>query len=150
MSLEWTLLGLRILAAVLLYSFLGLAVYVIWQDLRRTGSRHQVRVSHQLRVLASANDDPSLTTGDVLLLQPVTWLGRNADNTIVLGDAAASGRHACLQQENGVWWLQDLDSTNGTLLNDLPLSKPATLAEGDVIGIGSLRLKFELETELDE
>jgi pSer/pThr/pTyr-binding forkhead associated (FHA) protein len=48
-----------------------------------------------------------------------------------------------LHRENGVWWLEDLGSRGGTILNDSPLSKPTPLAEGDIIGIGSLRFKLE-------
>ncbi len=146
MSLEWTLLGLRLAAAALLYAFLGLAFFMIWQDLRRADSQARVKTSPCLRVMAVAEDDLSLAAGDTLPLQPLTLLGRSAENTIVLADAGASGRHARLRQDNGTWWLEDLGSKNGTLLNELPLSRPALLTQGDVIGIGSLRLKFETDT----
>jgi pSer/pThr/pTyr-binding forkhead associated (FHA) protein len=84
---------------------------------------------------------------EIFPLQPVTLLGRDANNTIVIPDSAASARHARLSRENGVWWLEDLGSKNGTLLNELPLSRPTTIEPGDVIGIGDLRLVLEVTME---
>jgi hypothetical protein len=84
-SLDWILLGFRLLATVILYTFLGLAFYILWRDLKHVARQamHQPPMSYQLRVVASANgQSPAL--GDVLSLYPVTFLGRDADNTIVL------------------------------------------------------------------
>ena len=139
MNLEWILLGLRLFTTAVLYTFLGLALYIIWRDLKQTG---QSAVAHHLRVLSVPQNSP-LAEGDKLPLQLVTYLGRDPACTIVLQDDAASGRHARLHQENGIWWLEDLGSKNSTTLNDLPLTKPVTLTGGDVIGIGQTRLRFE-------
>lgn len=142
-TLEWILLGLRVLTTIILYTFLGVAFYIIWRDLKQmVPDREPLPASHYLRVVAPV-DSPALTINETLPLQPVTLLGRDPDNTIILNDSAASGRHARLIQENGVWWLEDLGSRNGTMLNELKLAKPTPLAEGDVIGIGVLRLRLE-------
>lgn len=145
MSLDWILLGLRILAAVILYSFLGVAFYIIWSDLKRAErlAAAQMQHLHCLRVV-TPGEDQSLVAGDALPLQPVTYLGRDPDNTIVLSDSLASSRHARISRENGVWWIEDLGSKNGTTLNDLPVSKPTSLADHDLIGIGNLRFRVEL------
>jgi hypothetical protein len=140
MSLEWILLGLRVLATVILYSFLGLAFYLIWRDLKRV--EIQPRLNYHLRVMV-ANGNESWAVDEILPLQPVTSLGRDDKNTIVLHEPAASARHARLSRTNGTWWLEDLGSRSGTTLNELPLSKPAPLTEGDIIGIGSIRFRLE-------
>ena len=144
MSLEWILLGLRVLATMVLYTFLGVAFYIILRELKQLESQTtpQAQTSYQLRVLAAA-EDQSLAVGETLPLQPITVLGRADENTIVLKDGSASTVHARLRRENGVWWLEDLGSRTGTMLNELPLSKPTPLAEGDIIGIGNLRFKLE-------
>lgn len=144
MSLEWILLGLRILATMVLYGFLTLAFYIIWRDLTATEtqatSHRQVR--DQLRVLATAADS-SFDVGDVLPLQPVTTIGRDPDNTIVLSDPSIAERHARISRQEGVWWIEDLGSELGTTLNDLPVSKPTSVAHRDRIGIGNLRVQVE-------
>lgn len=144
MTLEWILLGFRIIATILLCTFLGLAFYVIWRDLKsvEAGSVTKTRASHHLRLIVPA-DNGELVIEETLPLQPVTLLGRAPENTVVLGDVSASARHARLSRREGVWWLEDLGSQHGTLLNELPLSKPTPLNEGDIIGIGSLRFRFE-------
>ena len=148
MSLDWILLGFRILAAIILYTFLGLAFYIVWRDLRQAAIKRggQTQVGHRLRVI-EAVDNGLVEVGQAFLLQPLTFLGRDPENTIIVHHASVSARHARLSRENGVWWLEDLGSRNGTTLNDLPLSKPTPLTNGDIIGIGSLRFRLEIAAE---
>jgi pSer/pThr/pTyr-binding forkhead associated (FHA) protein len=61
-------------------------------------------------------------------------LGRHHDNDIVLPHATVSSRHAALTLDGVQWVLDDLGSSNGTLLNGQRLTR-ATLAAGDRIGI---------------
>ncbi len=144
MSLEWILLGFRILTTIILCVFLGLVFYIIWRDLKRAEARiaAQPQATHRLRVMATA-EEGGLAVGETLPLPPIIFLGRDPENTIVLRDAFASARHARLSRENGVWWLEDLGSQNGTMLNELLLSKPTPLADGDIIGIGQSRFRLE-------
>jgi pSer/pThr/pTyr-binding forkhead associated (FHA) protein len=144
MSLEWTLFALRVLAAVILYTFLGFAFYLIWRDLRRAAAEPdgQPAINLQLRVVNSVGM-AALQAGQALPLQSVTLLGRDPGNTIVLNDGTVSDRHARVRRQDGVWWLEDLGSQSGTTLNDLPLQNPTPLSSGDVIGIGQLRFRLE-------
>lgn len=144
MSLEWILLGLRILATVILYTFLGVAFYIVWRSLKQAEQESLAarQPACQLRVV-TANGTKVFQMGETVPLQPVTLVGSDTQNTIVLPEAAVSARHARLSETRGVWWLEDLGSHSGTLLNDLPLSKPTPLADGDVIGIGTVRFKLE-------
>ncbi len=154
MTLEWTLLVLRLLAVAVLYAFLVITIYVIWRDLRaatitRTqGSQFFASADEgdaprgQLRVVGG---EAPLRTGDIYPLQPLATLGRAPDNNIVLPDTYVSSYHARLDRRDHEWWLTDLDSRNGTRLNDVTITKSVPLADGDVIGIGEADLKFELE-----
>jgi hypothetical protein len=147
MSLEWTLLALRLLAVAVLYAFLIAVIAVIWRDLRAgTGDRPD-RSSDEsaapggwLRVVKRG--DTPLQPDDVFALHPHATLGRAADNSIVLPDTYASAYHARLDQRDGEWWLTDLASRNGTRLNGVPITKPAPLADGDVIGIGQVEFSI--------
>jgi hypothetical protein len=146
-SLEWVLFGLRLLAIVILYFFLVVAFYLLWQDLKKANNQHAVaqpQAMHQLRVVAISSNNNSLCIGETLPLQSVNLLGRAPESTIVLNDDSIAAQHARLSRRDGVWWLEDMGSHTGTLLNNLPLSSPATLSEGDVIGVGGL--SFRLET----
>jgi hypothetical protein len=78
-------------------------------------------------------------------LLPFTTIGRAATNTIQLPDSFASTHHALLALRSGQWWLEDRESRNGTLLNGQSLTGPTVISTGDVIGIGRIQLKVELD-----
>ncbi len=75
-----------------------------------------------------------------LIGQPQS-IGRDGDIQIL--DTAASRRHAEVFQLDKTFFLRDLDSRNGTFLNDLKIEKETPLHPGDVIHIGSTLLVFE-------
>jgi diguanylate cyclase (GGDEF)-like protein len=70
-------------------------------------------------------------------------LGRSHEATIMIKDPAVSRLHIVVEhdQESGVYIVNDLDSSNGTVLNDKKTSK-AVLSEGDKIIIGQTVLRF--------
>jgi hypothetical protein len=72
-------------------------------------------------------------------------VGRARANDIVLDDVSVSSQHCRIRPEGGRFALHDLDSTNGTRVNDRRVKKHL-LAEGDVIQIGETRLEFRTET----
>ena len=71
-------------------------------------------------------------------------LGRSADADIRLDDRYASGIHARVFNRSGAYFAEDMDSTNGTLLNSRELHGEAELTPGDVIRIGDTELRFEV------
>jgi pSer/pThr/pTyr-binding forkhead associated (FHA) protein len=74
-----------------------------------------------------------------------TTIGRDADNDIVLNDQAVSRCHALLLAQPGGVALVDLESTNGTFVNDVLVSpdQQITLRDGDVIMIGAALLRYD-------
>ncbi|HEX9637927.1 MAG TPA: FHA domain-containing protein [Acidobacteriota bacterium] len=69
---------------------------------------------------------------------PQVRIGRSRDNDWVLSESespASSGHHAEARLEHGAWWLFDLDSTNGTWVNDRAVSQQR-LRRGDRIRFG--------------
>jgi pSer/pThr/pTyr-binding forkhead associated (FHA) protein len=69
---------------------------------------------------------------------PVTW-------EIRLTDKSVSRPHARLERREDCFYLLDLESANGTLLNGSPVLEPAPLAEGDLIVVGETHLRFFLQ-----
>jgi VWFA-related protein len=73
-------------------------------------------------------------------------IGRKANSDLVLaGDPDVSGEHCELKLIEGRVVITDLQSTNGTLVNGVPLSGRCRLESGDTIAIGhnELRVSFE-------
>jgi hypothetical protein len=68
-------------------------------------------------------------------------LGRG-DVEIRLEDPFASSRHARITREGRVLVIEDLGSTNGTYLNEEPLTGPQPLYDGDRIRIGDSEFSY--------
>lgn len=71
-------------------------------------------------------------------------LGRSADVDIRIDDRYASGMHARVFNRSGAYFVEDLNSTNGTLLNSRELHGEAELTPGDMIRIGDTEFRFEV------
>ncbi len=71
-------------------------------------------------------------------------LGRSADADVRLDDRYASGIHARVFNRSGAYFVEDMNSTNGTLLNSHELHGEAELKPGDVIRIGDTEFRFEV------
>lgn len=74
-------------------------------------------------------------------------IGRDATNDIVISnDKAASRFHATVKTENGMYIVEDLKSTNGTLLNGEPLHGRRPLVNGDRLLIGRNEFVFVISS----
>jgi len=80
----------------------------------------------------------------VALPNQMVTFGRAPDNDVVVGDAATSGRHGRIEVRGGAFWISDLGSTNGTLVNGEPVIE-RQLGHGDLIAIGQNTIRFTLE-----
>src|SRR5947209_12114478 len=58
-------------------------------------------------------------------------IGRAPDNMIVIDDPSVSNRHAQLELSGETYRLKDLDSTNGTKVNGVPITETALRFEED-------------------
>lgn len=70
-----------------------------------------------------------------------TTIGRAADNDIPTEDVAASSHHCIIRREGKQFTICDLDSTNGTLMNDVPV-KQARMNAMDTVTVGSVELQL--------
>ena len=84
---------------------------------------------------------PGHQTGMVYDLPDAVTLGRG-DVEIHLEDPFASSRHARIWRQGHILVIEDLGSTNGTYLNDEPLSGPQPLHPGDRIRIGDSEFSY--------
>ncbi len=145
MSPALALFLLRLVLAVLLYTFLGGIFYLLWLDVRRAIASTQARDRVHGRLVVVACDLSSPTVGETFPLLPITSIGRAPTNTVSLPDDTASLEHALITHRGGKWWLEDLDSRNGTSLNGQAVTTPTVISIGDVIGLGRAQFKLELE-----
>jgi pSer/pThr/pTyr-binding forkhead associated (FHA) protein len=72
-------------------------------------------------------------------------LGRGDAAEIRLQDPFASGRHARVYEQGGIFVIEDLGSTNGTYLNEELLDGPRPLHPDDRVRIGDSEMTFEVD-----
>lgn len=74
--------------------------------------------------------------------EPRVRVGRAEDNQIQFPDRSVSRHHCLVRLHGDEWWIEDLDATNGTVLNGRPVREPESLRGGDVVQIGLSRFRF--------
>jgi len=79
---------------------------------------------------------PPAVAGQVFELQTETTIGRASDCAVVIDDARVSKVHARIFERDNRWMVEDLGSTNGTLVNDHLLDHPENVGPGDRIQVG--------------
>jgi pSer/pThr/pTyr-binding forkhead associated (FHA) protein len=72
-------------------------------------------------------------------------IGRSADADVRIEDRFASGIHARLYSRGASYYVEDMNSTNGSFLNGAVLEGEAELADLDEIKIGDTEFRFELQ-----
>jgi len=93
----------------------------------------------QPKLIVTRPDLPQIT---VELVQEYTHLGRAANNEIHLPYPSISSRHCIFILSGPDVVLRDLNSSNGTLVNDEPINE-AVLLPGDIVRTGVVEIKFE-------
>jgi hypothetical protein len=74
--------------------------------------------------------------------RPVT-IGRMSECTVPLNDQNVSRRHAEIRPGRGAYVVNDLGSTNGTMVNGTRIAGEQRLADGDILSFGSTYVRFE-------
>ena len=74
-------------------------------------------------------------------------IGRSREADVRIADRYASGIHARIFSRGGRTYVEDMNSTNGTMLNDAELKGEAELLDGDVVRIGDTEFRLETGSE---
>ena len=74
-------------------------------------------------------------------------LGREKTDLVIEDDTEISRSHAVVRPVDGGVEIEDLDSTNGTFVNELKISGPTRLSNGDIIRVGQTRLDVAVEED---
>jgi pSer/pThr/pTyr-binding forkhead associated (FHA) protein len=135
-----TLWILRLAFLALIYLFLTAVVRVLIRDLRAASREPAVELG-RLVVVASPSGEPA--AGSVFSLDAVTHIGRDVNNAVVVEDPFASTEHCVLTFRGRSWYVEDLDSTNGTFLNGSAVDGTAPMGYGDELQVGEVRMRLE-------
>jgi pSer/pThr/pTyr-binding forkhead associated (FHA) protein len=108
-----------------------------------------VRLKHSLLMTVGPSVGRIYPLNDIIVT-----VGRDLSNDIVIQDPEISRYHLRLRRQKQVFIVEDMGSTNGTFLNNLPLHEPQALVGDDVLKLGTtVQLQYicqTAETELEE
>lgn len=126
----------------IIYIIIFTALRIMYTDVKGGGKakRSQIR-TYGLEIL-NPGSSANLRKGAMVPVKGILTIGRKADNVLVLDDPYASSYHARIFLKDEECILEDLESTNGTILNGERLLGKAFLASGDEISIGSVSFRF--------
>jgi hypothetical protein len=132
----YVVLALRIIVIIALYAFLLAALATIWRDFRQQSQDilHR-RVPTILITPLDIDETPVLEFN-----KPEVIIGRDQTCDYPLPDDAVSSRHVRLAFHHNQWWVEDLQSTNGTFLNDDRIYTPTVVISGDEVRCGKVNL----------
>ena len=107
---------------------------------RDTSSSVESKIPRAWLLVSSGFSAPSTF---LLPIHKKARIGRGPDNNLVLIDSVASRFHADLERRDGGYYLRDLNTSNGTLVNGQRVTEPVLLKDNDEIRIGQTILKFK-------
>lgn len=136
----------RIIGLIFTVLFVIILFYIILKSLNlmikdmRYSSKEEDDPFLNLKVTGKGKNE-ELALGSIITVKKEATFGRESDNTVVLQDPYTSGYHTRIYRNNGRFVIEDLESTNGTLLNGDLLDVKTYLEYGDIIWIGKLKLE---------
>jgi len=138
-------LVLRLLLVICLYAFLGWAFVSLWRDIRQQGALLASRKVPPISLtIAHRESAPQVRH----FVQPEVTIGRDPACECPVIDESISGHHARLSFHHNQWWLEDLNSSNGTLLNKKKLDMPTVVMSDDEFICGETRFTISLTSNI--
>ena len=136
------ILLLRYFLMIILFVFLGWIIYTLWRDLR---VQSQIVTTQKIpQITLSLESDPDATKK--IFSQPELIIGREPDCDFQIPEESVSSQHARLSYRYLQWWVEDLQSTNGTFLNEQRVETATVVIKGDELQIGRQVTLINIET----
>ena len=149
----FVLLVLKVVFLVLLYVFVYRVVRAVAVDMRRArpAMGRSPAMVPAAATRATGKGRPPRTVvvtgeggskGRTYRLDGQVRIGRSEDCELRVPDTYVSSQHARIYERDGVWYVEDLGSTNGTYLNQRRITGPSELRAGDRVKIGRTHLEL--------
>lgn len=139
-------LVLRIGLAIFLYLFLWRVLQTLRQELKQQGTLLSSQKKPGIHLDAETKNGRD---AKYHFWQPEIVIGRGPHCDISVMDEALSASHVRISFHHGQWWLEDLGSTNGTLLNKDKIAVPTVIITGDQFRCGNTVFSVRIDL-LDE
>jgi hypothetical protein len=131
---------LRGLLLFLAYLFVGWIGYTIYKDLRTRLSGKSELTAPAITLKGVANK----MSIEKQFVKTEIILGRDPDSDLIIPDETISIRHCKLTYHHKQWWANDMNSTNGSFLNDNPIETPIIITNGDSLRLGNVSFSINI------
>ena len=138
------LLVLRAAMTLSLYAFMVWAFLLLWRSLKTQSELLEMRKTPPL-AMSFVNANGNTRTRH--FRTPEITLGRDPNSDVYLENETVSAQHARLSYHHGQWWLEDLNSKNGTSLNGETVETATIIVNSDEIACGEaiVKIRFTLD-----
>jgi len=124
---------LRLALAIALYAFLGWTLRLLWQDLKQQGEYLSSQKKPGIHIHALMENGKDIQRR---FIQPDVTIGRDPNCDFTVMDEAISSHHVRISYHHSQWWLEDLNSTNGTFIGKDQVTVPTVLITSDQFKCG--------------
>ncbi len=124
---------LRLVLAIALYAFLGWTLRILWQDLKQQGEFLSSQKKPGIHIHALLENGKDIQRRFV---QSEVTIGRDPNCDFPVIDEAISAHHVRISYHHSQWWLEDLNSTNGTFIGKDQVKVPTVLITSDQFKCG--------------
>lgn len=131
---------LKYIFIILIYFFIYNILKLIYLDMKGIGETASIDGSY-LKLINKIEDIP-YKVREYYAVKDMTTLGRTVGNTIYLNDPYISKEHLKIYKSDNNFYIEDLNSSNGTVLNNREIDDISKLNNGDIIKIGDLEFLF--------
>lgn len=131
---------LKYIFIVIIYLFIFSIIRMIYLDIR--GMEGVILEDESYLKLINNRDSLSFKIKEHYIIDKEIRLGRHRDNDIVVKDPFVSKRHFKIIEDEGEYFLEDLNSANGTYLNRDKIFDIYRLQNRDIIRVGKIEFLF--------
>ncbi|HHX14202.1 MAG TPA: FHA domain-containing protein [Clostridiales bacterium] len=131
---------LKFIFVIIVLYFVVTIVRMIYLDIRQT-VRSTAAANTYIKLI-NRRDQFDFPVREIYYVDDGTTIGRGKGNSIVVNDPRLSKQHARFILSEGRFYLEDLNSTNGTRLNEIPVDQPTEIRNRDIISLGLLEFMF--------
>lgn len=131
---------LKYIFIVIIYLFIFSIIRMIYLDIR--GMEGIILEDTSYLKLVNRKDSLSFKVKEYYVIDKEINLGRHRDNDITVKDPFVSKKHFTIVEDEEEYFLEDLNSANGTYLNGDKIFDIAKLENGDIIRVGQIEFLF--------
>ncbi len=133
---------LRILMVIFIFGFIYFCMNTIYRMLR---SELETKDQYQVPAITFSFFENDLQE-ERRMSKSVFVMGRDPSCDLQIVDPTISIKHAQFSFHHSQWWIEDLESTNGSYLNEQPIFEPMIITDSDHLRCGRIMFTIKIES----